>query len=552
MSNNSKKKRHSWINIDRFKNMKPEISDINYNYIDAISFNIIDNLTKYKNKELTDSDLTTRLLSNLSIILTKEKQLTKILSSKENDQNLETSLIQKNYLNKYEIIIPTSRITCLQKITTINKNNIKTFLQVPVNKKNIQPFLSSGRNFKDTNTTTVNKCNSISPIDNQSTFNGSSEDLIFQKSSNKSLRMTNKSNKNEDSDDDYSFSLVDQSFNKDNFEEVISSNFNKNNIPTFENYKGLNEYIECPLLNRESFNKKYNNFVDIFNNIENIIDSYDDNFSDKEAIDDNISKINTETEDNNFNQVIMDDYYINNYYTIFFYNSKNSNSTSNSNYYPPPKSNKKNGINKSNTINKDKNNDILSKKMKTKYLDIMNEQYILLLYKKYMKMISRCDKAKSYFIDDVMVKKLFLQLFKKFLLEIGISAKKNYEKILKTQIFNNKPLSFEQFIQSFDLILNYEDNIGYKVKYIFLFNLLPHESVDDLLNKKKVSIYFDLISGGSVFIQEFYEILYDRLILRYSAIYNKDEESNISEGKFRFRKLRIILESFFDELKIDD
>ena len=539
-SNNSNKKSRIWFNTNQFKSIKPELNDINYNYVDAISFNIIDNLTRYKNKELSNSELTTRLLSNLSLILTQENKFQKKLSTKKKDKNKNTSLTKKNYLDNYDIIIPTNRITCLQKITLITKYKIKTFLQIPINQKIESAFLSSGRDFGDSNALSKNYSNA--QRDNESSYNGSSVDLISsQKLSSKSIHMKNSSSKNDESEEEYS--LVSHNYNKDNFEDNVLINFNMNNIPLFENYEGLNEYIECPLINRESLNKKYNDFISIFNNIENIIDSYDNNILNNEIIDNSISKVNFDLDDNYFNHIIMDDFYINNYY---------QNSTNSSNCYSPVKIRNKNDANKFKNIGNNKKKEILPKKIKNKYMEKMNDKYIKLLYKIYMNMISRCDKAKCYFIDDIMVKKLFLQLFKKFLLEIGISPKRNYEKILKIQIFNNKPLSFEQFIQCFDLILNEEDNTGFKVKCTFLFNLLPHESGDDFISKRKINIFFELISCELVFIQDFYEILVDRLILRYNAIYNKDEESNIIEGKYRFRKMRIILESFFDELKIED
>ena len=554
MSSNSNKKKYIWLNTNRFRNVKPELNDINYNYVDVISFNIIDNLTKFKNKELSNSELTTRLLSNLSIILTQEKKYQKKLSEKNKNQKQKTSLVKKTYLNKYDIVIPTNRITCLQTITRITKNKIKNYLQVPINQKNIKAFLSSGREFKDPNSANIsNKCFTTSQTDNESSFNASSMDLILQqKLSSKSLHMkNNNSSKNEESEEEYS--LVNHSYNKENMEDNLFISFNTNNIPLFENYEGLNDYIECPLIKKESLDKKYNDFINIFNGIDNIIDSFDDNILNNEIVDNNISKTNIDKHDNYYyNQIIVDNFYINNYYQNR-YNGKNSNNTSSSNCYSPVKIHNKNDVNKSNNINNNnKKKEILTKKIKDKYLENMNEEYIKLLYRKYMKMISRCDKVKSYFIDDVMTKKLFLQFFKKFLLEIGISPKKNYEKILKNQIFNNKLLSFEQFIQCFDSILNEDDSTGYKIKYTFLLNLLPHENGDDFLNRRKMTTFFELISCELVFIQDFYETLIDRLILRYNALYNKDEESNIIEGKYRFRKMRIILESFFDELKFED
>ena len=65
---------------------------------------------------------------------------------------------------------------------------------------------------------------------------------------------------------------------------------------------------------------------------------------------------------------------------------------------------------------KDKNKEI-SSSLKKKYLKNMNENYILLIHKIYISLISKCEAAKNI-LNDIVIKKLFIQSFKEFLLYI--------------------------------------------------------------------------------------------------------------------------------------
>ena len=40
--------------------------------------------------------------------------------------------------------------------------------------------------------------------------------------------------------------------------------------------------------------------------------------------------------------------------------------------------------------------------------------------------------------------------------------------------------------------------------------------------------------------------------MRYKAVYKNEEKYNILEGKYSLRKMRITLESFFDQIQKDD
>ena len=144
----------------------------------------------------------------------------------------------------------------------------------------------------------------------------------------------------------------------------------------------------------------------------------------------------------------------------------------------------------------------ISTSLKKKYLKKMNDTYISLIHKVYIDFRTKCLLAKNIYLDDIMIKKFFIQLFKKFLLNVGVHNKKIYEKILKNQIFSNKLLTFDQFIQCFDTIIYDNENENLMAKFLFLFNILPHLNDDDFLNSKKIELFFDMLGCGPIYIED--------------------------------------------------
>ena len=71
-------------------------------------------------------------------------------------------------------------------------------------------------------------------------------------------------------------------------------------------------------------------------------------------------------------------------------------------------------------------------------------------------------------------------------------------------------------------------------------------------NSKDIQLFFELLGCNSVYIEDFCENLGDRLVARFNVIYQKDEKENILMGKYRFKKMKLVLESFFDDIQIND
>ena len=330
---------------------------------------------------------------------------------------------------------------------------------------------------------------------------------------------------------------------------------------------------------KETSKEKYNNFIKLLNNVDDFLENNDNDINIINNINENIY-LNEEINIINYNykKVYMDDFEIINSFniieqmknknisSIIYEDKKNksANLTKIINSDLLLNSTLKNDLNETMDKTTNSKNDIkllnnkndksleISTSLRKKYLKKMNDTYISLIHKVYIDFRTKCLLAKNIYLDDIMVKKFFIQLFKKFLLNVGVHNKKIYEKILKTQIFSNKLLTFDQFIQCFDTIIYDNENENLMAKFLFLFNILPHLNDDDFLNSKKIELFFDMLGCGPIYIQDFCEMLGERLVMRFNAVYKNYEEENILHGKYRFKKMKIILESFFDSLQIEN
>ena len=454
---------------------KPARKNINYSYYDSSTYSIIENMTKYKNKEIDNNQLNLNISIMLSFLLTKCDN-------------------KKNNIKNFEIYYPMNRITNTEN----NANYFLPYLdKIKSNKKSDTSYSS------DNDTKNLNKRNSKS-IDSS---------FIYDEENN-SLSLI--------SDD----SLITINSNIKNNNRKIQKNFVK--------YTKLNDYIECPLIQNKNNQEKLNDFTFLLNNIDNIIEKdeiekfkfyknrirYNDGITDGKIIMDNFDIINYE--------IIGNDSFYKEKKKIFMDESFDRKS--------------KDIL----IIVSDKSEEI-SNSLKKKYKKIMNQNYITLLQNIYKRLMDKCN-IKN---DNIKISKknIFLRNFKKFLLDIEINNKIIYEKILKNQIFSETPLSFEKFIQCFDIIILDNKPENMKQKYVFILNILTSQK---FLSWKKIELFFELIGCDSTYIELFSENLGDKLIKRYNAVYEKEEANNIIERKYRVKKLKIILESFFEQNEFNE
>jgi hypothetical protein len=180
-----------------------------------------------------------------------------------------------------------------------------------------------------------------------------------------------------------------------------------------------------------------------------------------------------------------------------------------------------------------------------KFIEKMNEQYIFLMNEKFKKISQKLDEAKNFITEKPMIKKLFIQLLKELLLDIGISSKKFYEKLIKFTQYSKERNNFEHFMNIFDIILSENNKENLRFKFLLLLKIIESDdSNDQILDEKQINIFFDFIECDCIYIDKLCEILGEKLILRYKAIYSHENIDKSSEKKYIYRKIKIILDSF--------
>ena len=177
--------------------------------------------------------------------------------------------------------------------------------------------------------------------------------------------------------------------------------------------------------------------------------------------------------------------------------------------------------------------DAYKKNLKLMSVDYL--RYMLVIYS------NTLTKSKKWFY---MEEKMFLNLIKSFVLKIGISSKKLYEKFFQSLSINTDKgkkeiCSFENFLKSFSQVLKLKED-NYVLKYKFIMSLFRLGEED--INVKHINIFMQLIKGEAVYDFDLWDELNRELVQRYDKIYPKESGNN-----FKFDKMLICLESFFYE-----
>ena len=502
------KKKYSRINKNEKISIKSAGKNIKFNIIDSITYNLIESMTKYKNKEIDKNNLNKELSINLSFLLFNCNTRKKI--NKEED-NSYWKTKGKYPIKNFGIYFPINRITFLEEEKLINKN------------KNIK------NNNINKNSLKTQKLDIFLP----------SSIIFTEKKSKKFLDLSYNSNNNKTFKKSKNPSFIS--------EDSFNSNHNTLNIST-ESIENINEndkneknkekkfdYIECPLIQKKSKKDKVNNFIRLLNELDDLIDSEEiDNINNKSENNNIIfnNKLNEDKEpnqeilDNNKKIDLLDPLYTNKYLKEE-YDINNANLENNKKFF---------------------------KKMNENYANIIHEIFMRLIK---CSIINYESNEKFKGID---LKKIIVICFKQLLLLLGLSNKNIFEKIFKNYILSGKLFSFNKFIKSFDTIIFDKDFQNMKLKYLFLLtitttqDLLGYEKkiCDEFLDNKKIENFFELIGCNYAYIETFSENLGQKLIMRYKAVYKNEEKYNILEGKYSLRKMRITLESFFDQIQKDD
>lgn len=162
------------------------------------------------------------------------------------------------------------------------------------------------------------------------------------------------------------------------------------------------------------------------------------------------------------------------------------------------------------------------------YSNEMNTNYLRYMLVHFQKIK---DKSKEiYLCED----KMFLNLMKIFILEMGISDKKIYEDILRSIANKKNECDFDSFLACFLKLLKLKkENSIIKYKFLLYVTRMNNEKEFSVLHIKK---FFDLISCKKVYDEEICEEIIENLINRYNSIYGGD---NL---KFPFDRMMLVLE----------
>ena len=134
----------------------------------------------------------------------------------------------------------------------------------------------------------------------------------------------------------------------------------------------------------------------------------------------------------------------------------------------------------------------------------------------------------------------FINQFKSFILDIGISDKKFYEQCIREIIYNKSELKFGEFLECFKKLVNLKFDQIY-LKYKFLLNIVKRED-EEYYTEKELEDYYKLIYYCKKQNEnEIQEEIKNKLLYKYKKIFPSTKTDKIST-----RKLSVVLEQFFD------
>ena len=470
--------------------------------MNAMNSSVIGKITQFKNNEIKKEDLNRFMLINLSYILHKKEKIQIKNDKIKKEQNIE---IQNT----------------LSKIKSYNGNfifNSDELKNKPIMKKLVNPCLDNYIPMSEISYTTEIKLNK-----DKSGKNKFNESFL--------LKYEDK-NDSENEEKEINFEEAPITFNKFNNER------NKFNYGT--NYKKLvcDNFVQ--LINKsdeEIISKKESNDDYSSNLFYELINSFDE--GDKEDLD---------------NDDIIFDFkkFKSSFYLDDIFNRKSVKRNSYENYRNLSAGSKSTSIGSSShsvggaqLVNREIYENEFSSYMPydafKKNVSKMSVDYLRYMLVIYSNNLSKS--KKSFYMED----KMFVNLMKAFLLKIGISYKKIYEKVLQIMIINNKEkekdktgiCSFEKFLKGFAQILNLKDE-NKIIKYKFILSIFRLK--DENINVKHINIFMQLIKGELLFDVDLWDDLNRWLVQRYDKIYFNDTDNN-----FKFDKLLICLETFFDK-----
>ena len=205
---------------------------------------------------------------------------------------------------------------------------------------------------------------------------------------------------------------------------------------------------------------------------------------------------------------------------------------------PPEKTSIKFEVNKEEELKlaNEEFKNILKPKAIKEIVNDMSYDYIKYMYNLFKKMKQKSNENE---IETNQSKSLnFINQFKSFILDIGISDKKFYEQCIREIIYNKNELEFSEFLECFKKLINLKFDQTF-LKFKFLFYITERED-EEYFKKEELENYFNLLQKcKKIYEPEIQEEIRSKLILKYKKIFPGSD-------KIYTRKLSLVLEQFFD------
>ena len=200
-----------------------------------------------------------------------------------------------------------------------------------------------------------------------------------------------------------------------------------------------------------------------------------------------------------------------------------------------------------NSINEDERkieNDFgLKPKTFQSFMKRMNMIYLSNLYYHFQSLLSQSINPISI-IGENFNKMMFVKLYKKFLLALGVSNKRVYDEAIRILAYCKKDFVFEDFLNSCNPILRLTSKDGI-VKMKFLLGILKKSPNQRFITHVEIKEFYEMINCKEVKEKEICRIITRELVKRYKENYFSREKENIMNGLYDFKKLDTIIDTIY-------
>ena len=198
--------------------------------------------------------------------------------------------------------------------------------------------------------------------------------------------------------------------------------------------------------------------------------------------------------------------------------------------------------NEQDKLKQEKHNlDSISPSIKSNYSKTMNKKYINYIYIHYTRIITSVQDFNLIYENP---ESNFISAYKKFIMSMGISVQNVFTVLVREMLLSKNKLSFDDFINSFNVVLNLKGALGL-LKFKFLLNI-SNVYNEEYMRMKDIENFMELIQCKQVYESGICPEIINKMILRYKQLYFfLEEKKNIHNELFNVKKLEGILETLY-------